>query len=454
MKPLPHQIEGARFLTQKDFAVLADAPRVGKTGAAIMAADAILAHRILVVTTASGRAVWRKGFADWSVFGRSVEIVTPKALNILPSADVAIIGWPSAANAKLRSEILKMNWDLVIFDEHHYAKNFDAKRTVATYGLPEDDGASLNLRVCLGAVAPRVWNLSGTPMPHSPFDLYPLLRFGAPERLEANAAEGWPDVTRQSDFKHRYCKIRPKKIGHGPYARRIDVIMGGQNLDELRARIDGLMLRRTQEDVGIMPPVYETVPLLVGERARKAAEKATDLEQVIAAIDEGNTRSLDMHLGPLRRLTGEVKARAVAELVRDEFESGLDKIVLAYWHGDVAKVLIEELEKFGVTGIDGSTPGNARSANVEAFSRPDGPRVFLAQIQAAGEAIDLSAASELLFVEMSFTPKDGAQMALRVTNHGQTRQPRVRVASLAGSIDEAIQSRLLMLVQAITEVMK
>lgn len=454
MIPLPHQIDGARFLSEKAFAMLADAPRVGKTGAAIMAADIVLARRIVIVTTASGRAVWRKALTDWSAFGRSVEIVTPSTLNLLPGADVVIIGWPSVSNPKLRAEILKRQWDLVILDEHHYAKNFEAKRTVAAFGVPEEDGQILVLRACLAGVAPRVWNLSGTPMPHSPHDLYPVLRFGAPERLEANPIKGWPDVTRESDFKHRYCKVRPKKIGHGPYARRIDVIMGGQNLEELRERIDGLFLRRTQKDVGILPPVYETVPLIVGPRARKQAEGSADMSAIIAAIDSGSTRELDMHLGPLRRLTGEVKARAVAELVRDEFESGLDKIVLAYWHSDVAKVLIEELDKYGVTGIDGSTPDKAREANVAAFSRPDGPRVFLAQILAAGEAIDLSAASELLFVEMSFTPKDGAQMALRITNHNQTRQPRVRVASIANSIDEAIQSRLLMLMQAIKEVLQ
>ena len=82
--------------------------------------------------------------------------------------------------------------------------------------------------------------------------------------------------------------------------------------------------------------------------------------------------------------------------------------------------------------------------------------VFLAapcQIQAAGEAIDLSSAALLIFVEMSMTPKDGAQMSKRITNYGQTQQPIVRVAVLEGSIDEAVGEILTRKMSAIREVL-
>lgn len=420
--------------------MLADLPRVGKTGAAIMAADYVFARRILVVTTASGRAVWRRAFPQWSQMGRSVAVVTAAPA---PLTDVVIIGWPSIVGPELRTSLLAQSFDLVILDESHWAKNFEAKRTQACYGLAE--GAALNSRFALVGRASRVWCLTGTPMPNSPFDLYPMLRFGAPDRLDG--------VLDMDTFKRRYCRIKPKRIGRGCYSRSIDVIVGGQNLDELRQRIAGLMLQRTQADVGITQPIYEILPLTVSARAMRDAENA-NAKAILAAIEAGETKELEMHLGPLRRITGSLKAKPVAEAISDEFAGGLDKIVLAYWHREVAVALREELAAFGVTGIDGSTPAAAREANVAAFSRPDGPKVFLAQIQAAGEAIDLSAANELLFVEMSFVPKDGTQMALRITNHTQTRQPRVRVAAVDGSIDEAIQTALLRKMQAIREVMQ
>ena len=54
MKPRQTQIDGALFLAKTGRALLADEPRVGKTGAAILAADYELAEKLLIVTTTSG----------------------------------------------------------------------------------------------------------------------------------------------------------------------------------------------------------------------------------------------------------------------------------------------------------------------------------------------------------------------------------------------------------------
>jgi hypothetical protein len=45
------------------------------------------------------------------------------------------------------------------------------------------------------------------------------------------------------------------------------------------------------------------------------------------------------------------------------------------------------------------------------------------------------------------------QMSLRITNHSQARSPRVRVAVLEGSLDEAVQSILMRKWSAIREVL-
>lgn len=451
MIPFPHQIDGAKFLAERPFAILADAPRVGKTGTAIMAADAVGAVRILVVTTASGRGVWRKGFDDWSIFGRPLQILTPKD-KLLPETQIAIVGWPSVGDHVLRTQLLARDWDVLVLDEGHYGKSFEAKRTQAVFGVIGFDGRILK-DFALSRKASLVWHLTGTPMPNSPFDLYPVLVSCAFDVLRADHGKGWPDVTLEASFKKRYCKIKPKKIGHGWAARWIDVIIGGQNLDELRQRCEGLILLRTQQDVGIRAPIYETFPLVITDAQRRKIEAAAgDAREIMRAVESGDTKALEMHLGPLRRLTGAIKAEAVVAAVKEEFESGLDRIVLAYWHKEVAEKLMAGLHEFGVVGIDGSTPSAAREANVAAFQRGNA-RVFLGQIAAAGEAIDLSASAELIFVEMSFIPKDAKQMSLRITNHGQARQARVRVATLMGSIDDAIGASLVRKWAAINEVL-
>lgn len=445
--PFPHQIEGASFLAARPVALLADEPRCGKTGAAIMAADFNLEEKILVITTASGRPVWKRAFRDWSPFNRDVQVIA-KDTDHLKSAS-AIVGWHGITNPKIRAMLLRRKWDRIISDEDHFAKSFEAARTRALYGEPQEGGSLLNTSTALiRAADERVWCLTGTPQPHSPGDWYPRLRALKPGCLRGQ--DGLPDVTKEESFLARYTIRRPKKISRW---KSIMVVMGGQNLTELRDRFSGFMLKRTQQDVGIREPIYETLPLAVSPAIRREVEGTLEASQVLAAAEAGDTRALEMHLGPLRRLTGEIKARAVVEAVKDDFACGLDKIVLAYWHKDVGQILKEGLSTYGVVGVDGSSSPTVRDSAVARFQSDPSTRVFLGQIQAAGEAIDLSTScSNLLFVETSFQPAQMKQMSLRVTNFQQTRQVFVRVAVMEGSIDEALQSRLLLLWSAIREV--
>jgi SWI/SNF-related matrix-associated actin-dependent regulator 1 of chromatin subfamily A len=446
MVPFPTQLSGAEFLANRRHALLADEPRCGKTGSAILAADYNLDDTILVVTTASGRPVWKRAFPNWSPFGRQTQVVTSAAKLTAP---VCIVGWPSIINPQIRAEILKRRWDRLILDEAHKAKNFDTKSTQSVYGMLMDGGADLNTSTAIVDRAKGVWPLTGTPLPHDPSDIYPMMRALCPERLAADPARGWPDVTKFEDFRNRYCKWRPKKLNRW---KTIIVIMGGKNETELRDRLAGFMLLRTQQDVGIRPPVYETLPLAVSEKMLREVEGDVDRTTVLEAARNGSTRELDTHLGPLRRLTGEIKARAVVEAVKDEFDGGLDKIVLAYWHKDVGQILKDGLHQYGVVGIDGASTPDMRGRAEQEFLHGK-PRVFLGQIEAAGEAIDLSSASVLWFVESVFSPKSMKQMSLRITNHTQTRQAVVRVCVLEGSIDEAVNESLLRLWTAIREVL-
>lgn len=445
--PLPHQLTGAEFLSKRKTALLADAPRVGKTGAAIIAADYVQAQRTLVITTASGRPVWARGFEDWSVFKHKTAVLYKGGLTDGHlSADRLIVGWP--ALQKHGPELASVGWDLLLTDESHYAKSVSAKRTRALYGGFRGKGHDTENAIF--ASADQVWCLTGTPIPNAPNDLFPMLRALCPERL--TTAWGPVDVSDYETFLHRYCVVRKKPISRW---KKIDVVVAGKNLDELNARLKGFWLRRTQQDVGITAPIYEILPLHITATQRKKLEaEIEDAADILDAAETGETQSLELHMGPLRRLTGSIKAAGVVQAVKDEFESGTDKVVLMCWHKDTMDRLCSDLASYGVVRLDGSTSPTNRQAAQDAFQTDPNTRVFVGQITAAGEAIDLSAAAELIFVEMSFVPKDGAQAALRITNVEQRRQPRVRVAALEGSIDEAVQSVLTRKVQTIMETMR
>lgn len=433
MEPRPKQIEAALFLVDRRTALLASEQRTGKTGSTIIGAELANAKRLLVITTKSGRAVWHAAFATWAP-QRPAPIIIPDTKGV-PEGDTLIVSWAGVAAPRVHQGLRSREWDLIVADESHYASSPDAKRTQALYGSESPD---VGLTQALCARASRVWALSGTPAPNAPCDLHPLLRALAPERLLADDARGWKDVSKYDDFLNRYCKWRMKKLSRW---RSVRVVMGGQNVTELKERCQGFWLRHTQKEVGIQPPAFEMLPLTISEKQRREIEAAAtpELRQVLKAADAGETRDLEMHFGPLRRLTGGMKAIALAELVRDELNGGMRKVVLMSWHVGTVELLAEKLQDFGAVVIHGGTSATGRAAAIQAFQTDSHVRVASCQMVAAGEAIDLSASDELIFCESSFVPQHMSQAALRITNLSKNINTRVRVACLAGSIDEPLQ---------------
>ena len=447
MEPMKTQIEGAAFLAARSTALLADEPRVGKTGSALLALNKFyrpVTSWALIVTTSSGRAVWRRAVKDW--LDDHAEIVGVDKAH----KPIKIVSWDQIRQPKVYTELINMSFDVAILDEDHRAKNPETKTAQAVYGKFNKWGD----RVADGLVTkiPRVWHLSGTPCPHDLGDMWCRLRSSAPHLLAGSLSEmfGLPDVTSFKSFRSRYCVMRPKKLS--PW-RTIQVVVGGKNEAELRERIGGWMLRRTQKDVGIRPPVQELMPLIVSIAQRR--EMVTDYQaaEIIAAIEAGRTKDLDMELGPLRRITGRIKAEVVVAAAKEWLEDNPDdKLVLAYYHREVGDLLAAGLGEYGSYRIDGETPHSKREAAERFFRELPGQRIFLAQIDAAGEAIDLSAAAELWFVEASFSPRAMKQMAARISNVNQTKNTFVKVCFIVDSIDEAIQASLIRLWKSIREV--
>lgn len=425
--PFKHQLAGADFLAERKAALLADEQRVGKTGTAIIACDYVLAKRILVVTKASARANWGREFREWG-FARKIQVLYKTTDKVDPEANVVIVGWGMVYHQHVFPQLEagyngRARWDVMILDESHEAKNPEAKRTFVIYNR-------------IARYADRVWCLSGTPIPNAPCDLWPMLSALARDKFRET----------YDQFVNKYCVTRKKYVG-GCW---IEYPIKGKNEPELKKRLEGFWLRRTQRDVGIKKPIFSLFPLHV--EALPNELKDIDAEAVLAAAN-ANERIDDMHLGVVRRVTGQIKAKAVIEAAREMLDDSLDKLVLMAWHSDVIDTLKNAFFEYGCVGIDGRTPPTHRQKMVDDF-QSGRARVFVGNIQAAGEAIDLSSSAELWFVEASFTPKDMAQAAMRITNHSQKRQALVRFCALEGSIDEAIMAILTRKVATIKQIME
>lgn len=382
-----YQATGAAWLAAKSRGLLADEPGLGKTAQAIVAADAALADKVCVLCPASVVANWRREIERWS----------------LGLWDYTVLSYDAATRRGLPVA------DTYILDEAHYLKSLSAKRT----------------KVCLGPTSPlhdaaRVWALSGTPAPNHVGELYAWLAF-------FKAHEGLS----YRKFLDRYTNWKMTDFGPKIWGNKKDA------MPALKAILEGVMLRRLKRDVAQdLPAVRWGDISLAGNVGSFDNHLANDI------LISDTLPSEDEHIASLRRAVGDAKAPALASYLADELESSGEKIVVFAWHKSVLDALEAALAKFGVVRIDGATPAAKRQGIVDRFQGDAGCRVFLGQIIAAGTGITLTAASNLIFAEMSWTPGDNAQAAMRVHRIGQTQPVLIRTATLRGSIDEAVNAVL------------
>lgn len=439
--PYPYQTEGVDWLSrQVRGCLLADDMGLGKTIQAALAAKKLKFDRCLIVTTATMRLQWQREWRRWHG-GPAAPIL--RAIDGVPLVGAVIISWAMAE--ALRERLIAYRWDVLILDEVHNAKNRLSKRGQAVFG-PKGWGID-----GLASVARKVWGLSGTPMLNEPSELWPMMSAMFPESLRHEGR-----LLSFRNFVEEYCVLGEKRIGR----KMATVITGGKNLQALKTHIAPYVLRR-KIDIVKLPPLRIT-PLVID--AEDFAGRIEELEahpefstirQLTAAItararlsatdDRAERRELldvigDNHvaLGPLRRLLALAKADALVPMIHDALQGGAGKIVIFAIHKEAIARLRTGLAEWQPVVIDGSTPIMERQENIDRFQLLDAFRVFIAQIQAAGSGVTLTAARYGVFCEESWSPMENRQAIFRMYRIGQKHPCLVRYAVVAGSVDEQL----------------
>ena len=424
-KLFEYQEQGAAFLAGKERAGLFDEPGVGKTAQAIAACDLINAKRVLVICPAAVREVWAGEWRKVSKIKRRItkaEKITDLNLWLRGKTDVLLVSYDRAA--RWAQHFDQHMAEVCIFDEAHYLKSPQAQRTRALLGL-KCDGAD-----GVGRWAAHTWFLTGTPAPNDPIDIWSMLRF--------TGATPLPLAT----FTNRFLNVRP--TAYSPVTRPKPAMVA-----ELREVIQSMSLRRTKADVALqIPPIWLTTQTIEGDtteiRALLAQHPGLD-QAIMDAVAKGGLSFLDaQHIATLRRLTGEAKAPAMAQLILEELNNGVDKIVVFGLHTRALDNLAHGLADGGIrcVRIDGSSSESERVESVRAFQSDSDCRVFLGNIRAAGTGITLTAAAEVIVFEPDWSPANNAQALMRVHRIGQDRNVRARFIALANSIDVQVITTL------------
>lgn len=443
MSLYPHQKVGQSFLRAHRAAILADEMGLGKTRQVIAALNPE-GKSALVICPAIARRNWQDEFAK--VSGVSAHIIETKRDISKWDRHSHLITSYNFAHSLLqfireRTRGIVPIFQAVIPDEGHFLKNPQAKRTKYILG-----------KGGLCHYSSRIWVLTGTPMPNHAGELWTLLYTLGATKLRYHA------------FVKKFCNcfggFNPKTKNYDPF-----VITGTkrESMPELREILKPVMLRRLTKDVINLPPLrFGHVYLEKPKNLERDLLTDLDLEKLKEEQNQlGGEITLEKlsYLAPsvstLRRYTGLQKVSSLAALFDEELRlEAYPKIVIFAIHRDVIEGLRRRLSSWSPYVITGATTSKDRDRQLELFNKPLGTgRIMLANILAAGTAINLQVSNQVFFAEQDWVVGNNAQALKRCHRIGQDKSVFVRTASLENSLDDRINQLLKRKTQEICEVM-
>jgi hypothetical protein len=407
----PFQRAGVSYLLSQRRAFLADEQGLGKTIEALATIEADDAYPAVIVCPASLKLNWLAETERW-LPGRSAQILVGGGSgDPALEADITIVNYDIVGSRLDALHALRPR--ALVLDESHYCKNAAAKRTQAVQRLAASVPAS-----------GLILALTGTPVMNRPAELVSQLRI----------------LGRLGDFGSGV------KFGarfHGPDAHlRLHW--------HLRSRC---FARRLKADVLPQLPAKTraVVPVeLDNEPEYRFAERDViawlqsqplDLRELDAKVAAALRAERLVRLNALKLLAVRGKLHAARTWIHDFCSSGERLVVFAH-HREIQRALLEHFPRaLHILGED--TPG-ARDRALREFQAPDdeGNQLIVCSTEVAGQGITLTRSSNVVFLELDWTPARHDQAEDRCHRIGQQDAVNASYLLAAGTIDETISTLL------------
>jgi SNF2 family DNA or RNA helicase len=407
--PWRHQSEAAAWAAERHAAMLALDMGTGKTFTALLALglDGTATVPVMLHQGANAKRAEQLRQALLMASGKTL---------------VVVVNYDSVWRGELGKLIDATPWAAIILDESHRIKSPGgrASRWLARLAAKHEHAK----RLCL----------TGTPMPHSPLDLYGQFRFLDPQVFGTS-------FTRMRG-RYANCDARfPSKV------------KSWKNQDELTGKLDAHSWRVTADEVLDLPPaIHETIPVELSPKVRRFYRQ---LESEMTAEIEAGTVTAANALTKLLRL-----AQATGGYCRVDGAAGVTTI-----DGVPSKRLalqdrledLPETEPVAVfcrfrSDLD-DVAAAARELGRE-YAEVSGERKDLerwqvceatilgVQMQSGGVGIDLSRAAYAFYYSLGYSLGDYEQSLARLRRPGQTRCVRYYHLVCQGTVDEQVYAAL------------
>lgn len=460
-KLLPYQRQGVERLVQSKRLLLADEMGLGKTAQCVAAIGVLRKERmpenmrVLIALPKRLIPVWTAELDKWLEFPFTLQIADPRSFP-LPSIGLSITLINYELCDRFRDELHKQVYDVVICDEAHYLKSQKAKRTRAVLGSHRSTGMEPTW----------LWLLTGTPVLNRPAELYPLLRALDPGQFSNFRA-----------FLRKFCDGKVNQYGD----KSLLDSRGVSNLDELAEKLQALMLRRLKKHVLdqlplALPPKYHSCVCLTVSDANIAEHEGERFRSMVAKMDRRERHAVDLKsfgsgvygdlmryleeitgldmsdivnrrrilgiLATVRKETALAKVDPAIEFLQDMISSSQKKVVVFAHHRKVISSLMERLGDQAVC-VMGGTSDEEQSLALRRFNEDPEVRIFVGSISATGVGLNLTAASDVVFLELDWSPAKMSQAEDRCHRLGQLDESvRIHYLVFPGTFDERIAKAL------------
>ena len=307
---------------------------------------------------------------------------------------------------------------VVIFDEAHKLKNPKSQRHLRSRALSrsarKDDG--------------RCWELTGTPLENKAEELWALLQ------VAGLAEEAFGDF---AGFQKTF-KAKPKAYGGYDY---------GLPDDSIGALLQRVLLRRLREEVLPDLPTKSraNVEVDISEKAlrecdRLIAQSGRSVEDIVRLVESEDSASFTK-ISSVRAALAAAKIPAMMEHVQ-EYEEAEEPVIVFSAHLPPIKALEK---RRGWAIITGDVSSDKRRDIEERFQAGK-LRGVACTIRAGGEAITLTRANQILFVDLDWKSTANEQAEDRASRIGQTRKVSITILTANHDLDrrvaEVIQKKM------------
>ena len=403
----PFQEDGVRWLAPRREALLADSMGLGKTPQLLVSlppgAPVIVLVPAVVVTN------WHREATTWRPDYRATMIKKRAAWRLPEPGEIVIASYGMAPAPGDEAITMPQGIHLVSDESHLLKGTTDRHRTFKA------------LHAAAKAANGVTWLALGTPLQNHPPELWNVLSCAG---LEREAFTSWPRFCHLfGGAKTKFIPVKGRRGG-----RRI-VEWSGRPRPEVNACLQRVWLRRTKEEVLPDLPAKRRTDVFLGSLDQATAKACDEAMAALAAAGvhltgDDSDDLLDKikdpdHVSQLAKARAQLAAAKVAPCVEivEEFEEAEEPIVVASAYVAPCKALGA---RPGWACITGETPTAERGRIVDRFQAGELKGLALTY-RAGGVGITLTRASNMILLDLDWTPAQISQMEDRECRIGQTR---------------------------------